>query len=279
MLNKTKFEDFFNRLVQTNRRLDFFTNFEKAYRNKNKLEYSLNVLNNLLGKKDLLKAIEFLFEQGQSKVFEDLTILIGVRKTKKELVLDENHQYKELKEFLTTPEDIFKFIQQTGLEVVFKDQNVRDLKDYVFGVEVGLDSHSRKNRGGDLMENYLTNLFKSNELNFKKQVKTDDIKKVQEILGADIKVFDFVIYTKNKTFLVEANFYNTQGSKPNETNRAYMLLADKFKDNKDFSFIWITDGKGWFSSKNKLEEAYKKVEMYNLTNLNEFIEKVKWQNS
>lgn len=279
MLNKTSFEDFFNSLMQTNRSLDFFTDFDKAYKNRNKLELNLNILNNLLGKDDLLGAIKFLFTEGHSEIFADLPILIGVRKNKENIVLDENQQPKEMQEFLKTPESIFKFIQLTGLEIVFKDKNVKDLKDYVFGVEVGLDSNGRKNRGGKIMENHLINIFTQNKIDFKTQVKTDEIKQIQDILGSDIKKFDFTVYTKTKTFLIETNFYNTQGSKPNETDRAYIMLADKFKDNKEFAFIWITDGKGWGSSKNKLEEAYKKVEMYNLANLNNFIEKVKCQNS
>lgn len=141
--------------------------------------------------------------------------------------------------------------------------------------EVGLDTHARKNRSGDIMQNYLAKIFKENNLNFIPEIYSDQIDGFGNLFGTDIKRFDFVIFGKNKTYLLEVNFYSVQGSKPNEVDRAYIHLADKLSKSSKFDFIWITDGDGQKSSKNKLEEAYKSVEIYNLSNLQNFINKVK----
>ena len=97
-----------------------------------------------------------------------------------------------------------------------------------------------------------------------------------ESLGVDVKRFDFVIKTKRKTYLIETNFYNTEGSKLNEVARAYSEVAPKINQYENYEFVWITDGQGWLSAKNKLEEAYNIIpSVYNLTTLEEFVEKVK----
>jgi type II restriction enzyme len=94
-------------------------------------------------------------------------------------------------------------------------------------------------------------------------------------LGADLKRFDFVIKTKVKTYLIETNFYNGGGSKLNEVARAYSDVAPKINQYENFEFVWITDGQGWLSAKNKLEEAFSIIpSVYNLSNLDSFTQKI-----
>lgn len=72
------------------------------------------------------------------------------------------------------------------------------------------------------------------------------------------------------------NFYSGGGSKLNEVARAYTELAPKINSVKGFEFVWITDGVGWKSARNKLEEAYHTIpSVYNLTNLSTFINNIK----
>ena len=145
----------------------------------------------------------------------------------------------------------------------------------MFGIEVGLDTNARKNRGGKEMENTLTKIFENNEVPFSKEVKHTTFKSLTS-LGDDVKRFDFVIKTKIKTYLIETNFYNGGGSKLNEVARAYSDIAVKINKYPEFEFVWITDGKGWLSAKNKLQEAYNNIpHLYNLTNLKDFLEEVK----
>ena len=46
-----------------------------------------------------------------------------------------------------------KFMRKTGLFDLMENHIVNNLVDYVTGIETGLDSNGRKNRGGHLMEN------------------------------------------------------------------------------------------------------------------------------
>ncbi|MCM1225253.1 MAG: type II restriction endonuclease, partial [Lachnospiraceae bacterium] len=118
-------------------------------------------------------------------------------------------------------------------------------------------------------------LFARANLLFKSQVNIKDFNDLRQSFGADIKKFDFVIWGKNAAYFIESNFYTSGGSKLNETARAYQDLALRFKTFSSYKFIWITDGQGWLSAKNKLQEAYKSVEIYNLNNIHGFIQKVK----
>ena len=96
------------------------------------------------------------------------------------------------------------------------------------------------------------------------------------VLGTDEKRFDFFIETSSKRYLIEVNFYSGGGSKLNEVARAYTELAPKVNSVSGYEFVWITDGIGWKSARNKLEEAYNTIpSVYNLTNISSFIESLK----
>lgn len=271
---KEQFKTFLSQLSETNATLDYFTDFKKVIRNVSKIAIKLNQLNYLIGKEDLEKAINDLYEENP-KVFEVLDILIAVRKDKSTKTFDNNGEIVLLDSYFTSPKKVFEYICETGLAKVFKHKEITNLVDYVFGIEVGLDTNARKNRGGDNMSKAVSLLFDKEGIYYKKEVNSTLFLDI-ESLGVDVKRFDFVIKTKKKTYLIETNFYNTGGSKLNEVARAYSEVAPKINQYKNYEFVWITDGQGWLSAKNKLEEAYNTIpSVYNLTTLAEFVEKVK----
>ncbi len=277
MKNHLPFDIFLKSLKISNRTLDFFTDWQKCLKNKNKISIALNHLNFLLGKdtKELKNCIKSLFKE-YLKAFNVLNILIAVR-DKNDIVLDANGNFYPLYSYFEDDEKVYEFIRQTGLERIFCNRSIKDLNDFVFGVEVGLDSNARKNRSGKVMENHLSGLFTNAQLNFKEQVEIREFEDLCQAFGDDIKKFDFVVYGKDKTYFIEANFYTISGSKLNEVARSYQDLALKFEAFPNYEFIWITDGTGWLDAKNKLQEAYKSVEIYNLSNVSDFISKVqKW---
>ncbi len=262
-----------SQLSETNATLDYFTDFEKIKQNINKISIKLNQLNYLIGKDDLKTAIKDLFDENP-KVFEVLDILIAVRKNKVAKTFDTDGKVVLIDSYFKTPEKIFEFINETGLGEIFRNKNVTNLVDYVFGVEVGLDTNARKNRGGENMSKAVSLQFDKKKIFYKKEVNSTEFPKITS-LGADLKRFDFVIKTKIKTYLIETNFYNGGGSKLNEVARAYSDVAPKINQYPEFEFVWITDGQGWKSAKNKLEEAFSIIpSVYNLTTLENFITKI-----
>lgn len=273
MKNTLPFESFISTLKPTNRNLSFYVDWEKCLKNRDEITISLNHLNFLLGKnsKQMKEYISILFRE-YNKAFEVLPLLLAVRDCK-EVVLDSKGLEISMLDFLHTPQVIYDFICDSGLLEIFSDAKIKDLNDFVFGMEVGLDSNARKNRSGKAMESLIARIFKESKLHFREQVNIKEFKDLHKSFGEDIKKFDFVVYTKNKQYFIECNFYTGGGSKLNETARAYTELATKFEAIEDKSFVWITDGQGWLSAKNKLQEAYKSVEIYNLSNISDFIKK------
>ena len=125
------------------------------------------------------------------------------------------------------------------------------------------------------MEQTVAKLFNDAGIFFKQEVYSSEFPEI-ESLGEDLKRFDFVIKTLKKTYLIETNYYNSGGSKLNEVARSYADVAVKINKYPNYEFVWITDGKGWLSAKNKLEEAFSIIpSVYNLANLGSFIQKVK----
>lgn len=268
------FDLFLSQLSETNATLDYFTDFEKVIHNTNKIAIKLNQLNYLIGKEDLHKAIKELYEEN-SKVFEVLDILLAVRKKDKKKTLNANGEFVLLESYFSSLQGVIDYIEQTGLADVFRNKNVTNLVDYVFGVEVGLDTNARKNRGGENMAKAVALKFNGANIPFRSEVNSTEFEEIKS-LGQDLKRFDFVIQTKNKTYLIETNFYNSGGSKLNEVARAYTDIAPKINQYEKFEFVWITDGQGWLTAKNKLGEAYSLIpSIYNLANLDEFLSKVK----
>jgi type II restriction enzyme len=268
------FEEFISQFTETNATLDYFTDFNKIKNNVNKIAIKLNQLNYLIGKSDLKTAIKELYEENP-KTFEVLSILIAVRNNKKTKTLNKNGEIVAIDSYFNSPESIYEFIEGTGLGEIFRNKDIKNLVDYVFGIEVGLDSNTRKNRGGENMSKAVSLIFDKEKVYYKKEVKSTEFPEILS-LGVDIKRFDFVIKTKVKTYLIETNFYNSSGSKPNETARSYSDLAIKINQYKNYEFVWITDGMGWLSAKNKLEEAFNNIpSVYNLKNLITFINKIK----
>ena len=268
-----QFKIFLSQLSETNATLDYFVDFEKVVGNIRKTALKLNQLNYLIGKDNLEEAINDLYEENP-KVFEVLDILIAVR-NKKTKTFDNNGKIVSLESYFTSPKSILEYICETRLAEVFKNKEITNLVDYVFGIEVGLDTNARKNRGGDNMSKAVSLFFDKGGIFYKREVNSTLFLDI-ESLGVDVKRFDFVIKTKRKTYLIETNFYNTGGSKLNEVARAYSEVAPKINQYENYEFVWITDGQGWLSAKNKLEEAYNIIpSVYNLTTLEEFVEKIK----
>ncbi|MFN4075841.1 MAG: type II restriction endonuclease [Cloacibacterium sp.] len=268
-----QFKIFLSQLSETNATLDYFTDFKKIKSNVNKIAIKLNQLNYLIGKEDLNKAVYELYEENP-KVFEVLDILIAIRKNKRAKTFNNKGEIILLDTYFETPELVLEFIEETGLAEVFKNKDISNLVDYVFGIEVGLDTNARKNRGGDNMSKAVSLIFDKAGVFYKKEVNNTIFPEIIS-LGADVKRFDFVIKTKKKTYLIETNYYNGGGSKLNETARAYSDVAPKINQYPNYEFVWITDGQGWFSAKNKLEEAYNNIpSLYNLITLEDFIKKI-----
>lgn len=265
-----EFEQFMSELKETNQHLYFFCDFEKITQNIENIKLSLCMLNSLLGAPNLRKAVETIWNRDKS-AFQVMNILIAVRESGK-FVLNSKDQPVLLDSFFQSVDGVMEFLVETGLADLFLGQQITNLVDYVFGIETGLDSNARKNRSGHIMEKHVKALLGEYGLKAREEVYSSEWPALTAVLGDDEKRFDFVVEAHGKTYLFEVNFYSGGGSKLNEVARAYSDIAPKINSVPGFEFVWITDGIGWRSAKNKLQEAYNIIPgIYNLTNIHDFL--------
>ena len=269
------FNKFMSQLQETNQTLDFFCDFDKIAANVDNIKLSLCMLNSMIGTTDLRKSVETIWNRDRS-AFSVMDILIAVRSEGKKVVLNSAGDCIILDRLFTSIDGVMEYLEGTGLADLFRHKKINDLVDYVFGIETGLDSNARKNRSGHVMEGMVANILKKNDIKFRQEVYSTEWSNLQKVLGDDEKRFDFVIQTSKKTYLIEGNFYSGGGSKLNEVARSYSDIAPKINSVSGFEFVWITDGIGWKSAKNKLQEAYSIIpSIYNLTSINDFLQEVK----
>lgn len=270
-----QFNSFISQLRTTNQTLSLFCDFAKIERNVEDIRVSLCTLNSLIGSPNLRDTVETIWRRDR-KAFDVMEILIAVRKKDNKDVLNSRGECVKLSSLLTSVDGIMEFLNGTGLADLLVNQKIKNLTDYVFGVETGLDSNARKNRGGRMMEEMVRKAFDNNGIYYCSEVYSSEWEAISQVLGNDEKRFDFAIKKGRTTYLVEVNFYSGGGSKLNEVARSYSDIAPKIDSVLGFEFVWITDGIGWLSAKNKLQEAYNIIpRVYNLTNMSEFIDEIK----
>ena len=271
MMNKD-FDTFMSQLQETNQTLDFFCDFNKIVQNVNDIKLSLCMLNSLIGAPNLRKAVETIWRRDRT-AFDVMEILIAVRDRGNKKVIDTKGRCVPLSSFCFDIDGVMEYLESTGLAEVLQQQKIKDLVDYVFGIETGLDSNARKNRSGHVMERMIARIFTTNNISFRQEVYSSEWPEITNVLGDDEKRFDFVVQKNGTTYLIEVNFYSGGGSKLNEVARSYSEIAPKINAVNGFEFVWITDGIGWRSAKNKLQEAYSIIpSIYNLTNIADFLE-------
>lgn len=244
----------------------FYVNFKKVYGNVNKIKVELNILNSLIGSKDIERDFEKLVAD-YPKVLKCIPVLLAVR-SKEIFVKDDDGEYLfDFYEQNHTTREYITFMQKTGLFDLIANHVINNLVDYVTGVEVGLDSNGRKNRGGHLMEKLVENhLIKAGLVKgetYFKEMKLSAIEKKWNIdlssisnKGKTVKRFDFVVKKGKTVYAIETNFYSSNGSKLNETARSYKTIALESKEIDGFAFVWVTDGCGWHSARHNLEETF-----------------------
>ena len=257
-----EFNLFMSQLKETNQTLDFFCDFDKINNNVEEIKLSLCILNSMIGSTDLRKSVETIWNRDKS-AFSVMDILIAVRKKDKKKVIDSLGNCIPVEELFNSVDSVMEFLEGTGLAEIFTSRKVKDLVDYVFGIETGLDTNARKNRSGKIMEATVHNILTEAGIAHRSEVYSREWPEITSVLGDDEKRFDFVIETPSKVYL-------------NEVARSYSDISPKINSVPGFEFIWITDGKGWNSARNKLQEAFSIIPgVYNLTSIYQFIESIK----
>lgn len=242
---------------------DYYVDFRKIHDNVDKIKVELNILNSLIGSTNIEVDFDNIIEK-YPETLKCIPILLAVRSNEIYAIDGEGEFIYQFKKLNYSVEQYKTFMRKTGLFDLIKNHLVNNLVDYVTGVETGLDSNGRKNRGGHLMEDLVESYIKkSGNIEYYKEIY---IHEIQNKWGIDLsaisnkgkaeKRFDFVVKTDNMIYAIETNFYGGGGSKLNETARSYKTLAGEADTIDGFTFVWFTDGIGWKSARNNLQETF-----------------------
>ena len=274
------FENWLNTFRDNISDYNYYINFSKIYSNIDKLKIELNILNSLLGSKDIENDFRNLIIN-YPNTLKCIPILLAVRENRIPAMDEEGAFIYDFINLNQSIEQYIKFMHKTGLFDLISNRGITNIVDFAMGVETGLDSNGRKNRGGHLMENYIEKSLKEQNFDYYKEMYLKEIEEKWNIdlsalsnNGKAAKRFDFVVKTSHMIYGIETNFYTSSGSKLNETARSYKMLAEEAKSISGFKFIWFTDGKGWKSARKNLEETFDVLDdMYNINDIEDGIMK------
>ena len=272
------FNEWFSSFKSSISNYAYYVDFDKIYKNVDKVKLELNILNSLIGSEKIEDDFQNIIIR-YPETLECIPLLLAVRSSEI-FIKDEINEYLfNFKKLVYSVDDYIRFMRECGLFDLLQNHIINNLYDYVLGIEVGLDSNGRKNRGGHLMENLVEEYivkagYKKNDTYFKEMYLKDIERKWNLDLSAmsgnnvSAKRFDFVIRKENMVYVIETNFYTSSGSKLNETARSYKMLAEEAKKVTGVTFIWFTDGTGWNNAKHNLEETFNVLEtIYNIDDL------------
>lgn len=256
----------------------YYIDFAKVYRNVNDIKLELNILNSLIGSTDIENDFKNIITK-YPETLKCIPILLAVRANEIYAIDGDGEFSYNFKKANYSPEQYVVFMRKTGLFELLENHIIHTLVDYVTGVETGLDSNGRKNRGGHLMEDLVESfIVKAGFVKGKTYFKEMYIHEITALWGIDLsaisnsgkmeKRFDFVIKTDKCIYGIETNFYASGGSKLNETARSYKQIAQEVATINGFEFVWFTDGSGWTSARHNLEETFDVMEhIYSIDNL------------
>lgn len=283
---KRDFNEWLGTFTDTIATWRYYTDFDKVTTNVDKIKVELNILNSLIGSNNIENEFRDIVKQ-YPQTLKAIPILLAKRDKEikitdasKNYIFNFNNPNYSVDEYVV-------FMKKTGLFDMLQKHIIHSLTDYVLGVEVGMDTNGRKGRTGDAMEDlvetYIVKAGFVKDVSYFKEVKISTIEECWQLdlssisnTGKTEKRFDFVVISNNTVYAIETNFYNSKGSKPNETARSYKNIATESKGIHGFKFVWFTDGKGWISSRHNLEEAFDVMDnIFNLNDLeNDIISKV-----
>lgn len=253
---------------------DYYVDFSKVYANVNAIKVELNIMNSLIGSKNIESDFIALLER-YPEILKCIPTLLAVRQNEIYAQDSEGSFTYNFSKMNCSIEQYITFMKKTGLMDLIENHLINNLVDYALGIETGLDSNGRKNRGGHQMEDLVEEFIKKTGAEYYKEMYLTDIEQKWGVdlsaisaEGTSTKRWDFVVKTDTTIYVIETNFYTGGGSKLNETARSYKMIAEEARNVSGVEFVWVTDGGGWRSARRNLEETFKTMtHLYNIDDM------------
>ena len=253
---------------------NYYVDFPKVYANVDAIRIDLNIMNSLIGSKNIEADFKELIKK-YPEVLKCIPTLLAVRANEIYAQDSDGSFTYDFDRMNCSVDEYIVFMRKTGLLDLIANHIVNNLVDYALGIETGLDSNGRKNRGGHQMEDLVEEFIKKTGVEYYKEMYLTDIERKWGVdlsaisaEGTTTKRWDFVVKTANTIFVIETNFYTAGGSKLNETARSYKMIAEEARQVSGVEFMWITDGGGWRSARRNLEETFNTMtHLYNIADM------------
>lgn len=252
----------------------YYVDFEKVYANVDSIKIELNIMNSLIGSKNIESDFSALLAR-YPEILKCIPTLLAVRQNEIYAQDDAGAFVYDFSKMNYSVDQYMTFMRKTGLLDLIANHLVNNLVDYVLGIETGLDSNGRKNRGGHQMEDLVESFIKKTGIEYYKEMYLTDIERKWGVdlsaisaEGTSTKRWDFVVKTPTTIYVIETNFYGGGGSKLNETARSYKMIAEEARQITGVEFVWVTDGGGWVSARRNLEETFNTMtHLYNINDM------------
>ncbi len=274
------FEDWLKSFTDNINNWNYYVNYNTAYENTASVKRQLALLNTLKGSANIEDEFRDLVKE-YPECIKAIPLLLAVREDV--IAITENDRRLDFN-FRNMNYDVelyVEFMRKTGIFELLQSHVIGDLLDIGLGINIGLDSNARKNRGGDQMEDLVE--FYIREAGFVLDIsyfKEMYLHEVEEKWGYNLssisadgvakKRFDFVVKPigSEEVYICECNCYSSSGSKLNETARSFKTISLESKDVEHVHFVWFTDGAGWLKAKGNLKETFLVQEdLYNIADL------------
>ena len=260
--------EFFSSLLPSNKTYAYFVDWRKIRQTISAYVEEISLLNSLTRVANSARGqhLERMLMK-YPRVVEVIPMLIAERAKRGQIDIFD----PDLEEFITldfsaktvcseSARRIAMFCGKVGILNLFAE--IKDAHDYLLGVEVGLDSNTRKNRSGHIFEEMVRAKVSKFLPEGWKVIQNDPDLSLYDSAGksaAKAKTHDLVLYFGQRPrIVIECNFYNTTGSKPISIAESYPDMEQAAAE-RELTFVWVTDGPAWRQMREPITRAMQRM--------------------
>lgn len=171
-------------------------------------------------------------------------------------------------------EDYALLMKESGLFDLIKDGKIRSFYDYALGVEVGIDSAKREYRRRQIKDAVVARHLIESGAEYYGKVAVGDVKRRWNIDVTHIwnpeKIFDFLAVKDGHVYAIDADIYIEGNPELPDIAEAHKIAAVESEKTDGFSYVWITDGRGWKGAKYSLLDVFRNMKhIYSVKDLEE----------
>ena len=166
------FGEWLGKMRQSINAYNYYVDFTKVYANVDAIKIELNIMNSLIGSKNIEEDFKALLYK-YPEILKCIPVLLAVRQSEIYAQDDEGAFLYNFNKMNYSIDQYMTFMRKTGMFDLISNHIVNNLVDYALGIETGLDSNGRKNRGGHQMEDLVESFLEQSGVEYYSRLKQD----------------------------------------------------------------------------------------------------------